>query len=79
MRNYLSKITLCILFAGIFLSVNSQAVQSANSGSEKDTKEAQLNRVNTITNKIAGEVKLTDAQKAKLQATLQEVFSKHSA
>ena len=77
MKNQLLKTTAFILFTGMFLLAGAQEPQTASKKtSAEQLKEVQVQKVSEMVNNIASSVKITDEQKAKLQASLLEGFIK---
>lgn len=77
MKNYLLSTTTCILLAFMFLTGSAQQAQTtdAKTNAEK-LKAVQMQKVNDMIANIASTVKISDEQKAKLQASLLESFIK---
>jgi hypothetical protein len=77
MRNYLLKTLACLMFGGMLLSVTAQQSQStAPKVTDKQIKDVNANTATTMVNSVDAAVKLTDDQKTKLQAALQDVIAK---
>jgi len=73
MKNYLSKILTCLLFAGFSqLAI----AQSDAKITDNQIKKTQVETVNTLINSVDAIVKITDDQKAKLQVTLAQCIKK---
>ena len=80
MKNLLSKATACMLFALMMLSASAQVAQSAQPAPVKSNgeqiKDMQIKKAAALVENIATSVKISDEQKAKLQASLLEAVIK---
>ena len=78
MKNYLSKTLTCLFFAAIALPALAQQSQATTAPKVTDSqiKSTNANTVASLMSNIQAIVTLTDDQKTKLQAGLQDIIEK---